>query len=206
MLKKIALLGAAACLATSTAMASGLYVGAGIGYQGFNVSVPEFSGSNAARVYGDGAVGNFFVGYEFCFGNNFALAAEFNVMPTGAKFTESDGDTTKHTYSLGVNAKPAIYVGERTKVFGTIGWQNGEFKDSGTQGTDFPKKNLNAFYYGGGMEMPFPFAEDMEQLSLRFEYAHAQYAKWESNDTTRSSKPRTDSFMASVVYNMGDFL
>jgi len=149
MFKKIALI--SACLAVSTAAsATGLYVGAGLGYQTFMRdssttidTIPALgiisTSSLDNRNWGQSAVGQLFVGYGFCLSQNFWLGLEFNgelsdarsrneIFDVFAATTSFDWNrSARYRGGFGLSFRPGFFPSDQTKIYAVLGWQRGRF-------------------------------------------------------------------------------
>jgi opacity protein-like surface antigen len=235
MFKKIALFGAAACFAVTTAAsATGLYVGAGLGYQTTKTDVNTTAPSTVVAgttdttsndFHGDGINGTLFVGYGFCANQNIWLGLEFNGELSSTKHSQNSvtnvaaGTTltvsTEHKLrgGYGLSFRPGYFVTDNTKVYGVLGWQRGRFQTTSTVaitglGTATGRTNTweNGFRYGGGMEVNLT-----NQLGLRAEFTQTRY-KTRTNtvavgavgNATARIKDYSNQAMVDLVWTIGD--
>ncbi len=216
MFKKIALFGAAACFAVSTAAsATGLYVGAGVGYQILKHGVTDTDATSSASFsqFGDGAIGTLFVGYGFCLSNTFWLGLEFNGELAGTKSTATFTDSVLGTDSIqnkakggyGLSVRPGYFTSPQTMIYGILGWQRTKFEtNEDLNGVNvFSSSNWkNGFRYGGGMQTNLT-----NQLSLRAEFAQTRYKTRNftmAAGDTLSVKNQTSQVIVSAVWTFGD--
>lgn len=208
MFKKIALIGAVATmLVSSAASATGLYVGAGLGYQNairettINLAgaLGTFNNLYNDRDFGQSASGQIFLGYGLCLSQNFWIGLEVNGELSDARTntnqtlaTPAGGGTivtaynTRYRYrgGFGVSVRPGYFTSDQTKLYAVVGWQHGRvdstFSDTTTilGGAPLQATTIDSRWLDG-----FRFGGGIEtnftnQLGGRMEFTQTRYGSY----------------------------
>jgi outer membrane immunogenic protein len=185
-------------LASTSSLASGFYIGAGLGPDfgkfdvnanvseihngafGFNVRDEEESSAT-------GIFGTIFAGYGHKFSNlgpqmpnTLYLAGELNANLSSLKHSNSNSEFVHKVFSntsyrirdsVGISVLPGIFYSDTTLFYGRLGYSNGNFKVS-TSDTSLANinKNLNGFRWGLGLQQALT-----PRFSARVEFSQIAY-------------------------------
>lgn len=166
----------AALLVTSPALAepfNGFYVGAGLGYDNFEMKADDFftPGDSFDGVSGNGIAGSVFAGYDFAFGGAAFGGIEVGAELSGAKASYDDtidALSVKAKESWLASARLGAKVNDSTGLYAKAGWINTKFKGTLNGFSDSDRED--AIFYGAGLETGLG-----SNSSLRVEYMIRDY-------------------------------
>lgn len=142
-------------------LTSGLYGGVAAGYTwgddgaGFGIDP-------------NGWEGGVFGGYRYGFGPQFALGAEVGFDFVNNVEESLGGVRIDKRNSYYVAAQPVFTLARDWNIFGTVGWQQAQYKASAPGGVD--TETYSGIRYGGGVEYAY-----MQHTGIRLEAVQVDY-------------------------------
>ncbi|MCD6047282.1 MAG: hypothetical protein K0S08_929 [Gammaproteobacteria bacterium] len=201
---KKTLVAAVILAASSSALASGFYAGAGIGADNVN-NKADITNNGSVNYGATGVLGGLFAGYQYNFANSFNLGAEAFANATSTNMTdnsyEPNGDSAvkfKQTYSYGARILPGYNITPYIEAHAIAGFVRGHFQ---TTLDSSQKYNANGFQAGLGAS-----AMATKTIAIRGDLIYSGYKSHTTTDVdgdTFQSKVHTVDAILSAMYKFG---
>lgn len=175
---------------------NGFYLGAGVGYEGFQVNHNSWIDNNdfgRFNTHANGWNGRLFGGYSWNY-RNFMLGGEIFGSISSAEgkdsvVTNSYNSKISVGSSFGASVLPGYKMPTGQLLYGRLGYISTDFtvKDSSTGGSNTTHQWQGGFNVGLGFEIPLT-----KGFSTRMEYDYIKYGTFNNNGTTGSQNTPRD--------------